>query len=570
MKQQKEKHKPAFGFLWILRQTKGGRGSLAAILLSSIGMTIANISMGLILKSFVDIATGDTNLELSIAVWIALAIILLEGVSFLVLNYFNSRFKSKIEGKMRIDLLGAVENSRLLEIQRHHSGEFLTRLTNDIQTVANCVPSLIRDIFSGVLSAILSAFLLFWFSWKLALIILIAFPLLLVSVSLFSPILQKRSRIDKENEENSRTFLQEVLGNLLLFKTYHMKENNRAKLSKLNQARVKSAVRLGIMEGVSAFSNNFMGTAMFLLALGAGAYFVLQGEIVVGSMIAIIQLLNYVIWPFANIAGSVSQVNQSIISGERIGEILSMPKEAEASPHIYAPVSGSAALSVREVDFSYVPGEKTLEQVCARFPADSLTAVIGKSGSGKSTLLKLLIGLYTPDSGAVSLEDNGRSLMGVQITPYVSYVPSTDFIFTGTVRENICMSDACPDEARMREAARQANIHEFIESLPKQYETRIGEKGNALSSGQGQRVAIARALYKGSGLLVFDEPTANLDPASIHIFREMLRTIAKGKICILVTHDVGTAKLCDFVYTMEHGRLAETSPDLLSLEDMSE
>ena len=190
-----------------------------------------------------------------------------------------------------------------------------------------------------------------------------------------------------------------------------------------------------------------------------------------------------------------------------------------------------------------------------KFEKGFVTGIAGKSGSGKSTLLKLLIGLYNPQAGKVSLKHKKGAV--ADIMPQVAYVPPADYLFSGTVTENIIMSEMKARMEEMRQAAAGANILDFIETLPEGFETPIGESGGTVSSGQAQRLAIARAIYKQSPVVVFDEPTANLDAESAEKFKQAARQIARDKICIIVTHDAPTIAICDKVYWLEDGEIRE-------------
>jgi ABC-type bacteriocin/lantibiotic exporter with double-glycine peptidase domain len=198
-----------------------------------------------------------------------------------------------------------------------------------------------------------------------------------------------------------------------------------------------------------------------------------------------------------------------------------------------------------------------LDNLSVSFEKGAVTGIVGKSGCGKSTLLKLLIGLYEPNQGNVTLKTSDGA--NAEITPQIAYVPPNDYLFSGTVAENIIMSEDNPRIDEMKAACSDANILGFIESLSGGFDTSIGESGGTVSSGQAQRLAIARAIYKKSPIVVFDEPTANLDADSVEQFKSAVRRLAqdKGKICVIVTHDASTMTVCDKVYVMEDGVISE-------------
>jgi subfamily B ATP-binding cassette protein MsbA len=295
---------------------------------------------------------------------------------------------------------------------------------------------------------------------------------------------------------------------------------------------------------------------MFMVALGVGAHFVLTGETTLGSLIAIVQLLNYIVMPLSKFAGTISHVSGAIASSGRIGALYELPADRELTA---AKSVDAVELVAENLSFSYNGEDNVFEDINVAFTKGMVTGIVGKSGCGKSTLLKLLIGLYPPRQGRVSLKTSSGA--APDILPQVAYVPPVDYLFSGTVAENIIMSESAPRENEMNAAASDANILDFIKSLPDGFDTPIGESGGTVSSGQAQRLAIARAIYKKSPIVVFDEPTANLDVDSIEQFQSAVGRLARDKICVIVTHDVSTVAVCDRVYVLENGGIREKGAD---------
>ena len=389
----------------------------------------------------------------------------------------------------------------------------------------------------------------------MACILICVIPLLIFCVAVFSPIVQKMSKQDKENEEKIRVSLQEMLDKILILKTSEMGSVLKQRNHQLLDQKIESAKRLGMAEGGSSFLNNVLGTSMMMIAMAGGAYFVIQGELEVGALIGIVQLANYVVWPFTALGDVISRTNQSIVSARRLGTIYELPQEqAEQGTDPEKEKKQIRGVEVRGVSFSY--GEvPVLQSVNADFSLGKVSALIGESGSGKSTLLKIIAGLYTPKNGAVCLR-LGKEEKNVQVTGcgYCAFVPADQLIFRDTVAGNICMAQKRQEE-RMVRCARMANIDQFIDTLENRYDTWIGEGKQAVSSGQMQRIAIARALYQGKKVLLFDEPTANLDTESIDIFIDTLRKISEERVCIVATHDERIRQICQTVYEVKDGKL---------------
>lgn len=548
--------KNEYGLKWIYKKTRGIRFQLLLYTVLIIINTVLSLSIAYFLKIFVDIATGDSSVSLFYAGRWALVIIVIGGIITMMNSVLSQLIYGKMECKLRIEIMSVIFSKKMIDISKQHTGELLTKLTTDIQAISNCFIHIIKSMIGGVISALLALGALFILSWKMALIMIILMPLLLLVMGVITPFMKKVSVVDKKNEELNRSIMQEDLSRIMLIKAYFMQNKIITKIKKTYAKKLKSGMKLGFWEGFAAFSGALVGNAMFMVALGVGAYFVVNGETTVGSLIAIVQLLNYIVSPVEKFAEAISLVSQATASSSRIGMLYELPADNE--PKISDPLD-ILELNVDNLSFSYKEENisMVLQNIKATFSKGMVTGIVGKSGSGKSTLLKLLIGIYTPQKGTIELKHTTGILQREEIIQQIAYVPPAEYLFSGTVTENIIMSDEKPDLDEMKKAAHSANILDFIEMLPNEFDTLIGESGGTLSSGQAQRIAIARAIYKKAPIIIFDEPTANLDADSIEKLKETIKCLAKDKICILVTHDISTITICDKVYVIEQGYMRE-------------
>ena len=560
-----ETQKNKYGLNWIYKKTKGTRFHLVIYTLLIIVNTVITISLAYFLKLFIDIATGDLDESLLYVGLISIGVITVGGIITILNSVLAKYIFGKTERSIRIELMGIILSRRMIDISRQHTGELLTKLTADAQAVSNCFINIIQSMVGGIASALFATVAMFFLNWKMALIMLVLTPLLMFVMGVFTPPMQKASANDKRNDEINRSIMQENLGRIMLIKTYFMQVKIIAKIKKIYAEKLKSGMKLGMWEGLVSFSGNIVAMAMFLTAIGIGAYFVLKGETTLGNLIAIVQLMNYIVSPVAGFAGAISQIGQAAASSGRIGMIYELP--ADSKPTAVNPVD-ALELTAENISFSYNGTDENggdninvLENINISFKKGVVTGLVGKSGSGKSTLLKLLIGLYTPQNGKIELRHTSGTVGGEEIMPQIAYVPPADYLFSETVSENIIMSENEPHLNDIITAASDANILEFIQSLPNGFDTLIGEGGGTVSSGQAQRLAIARAIYKKSPVIVFDEPTANLDADSIEKFQSAVKFLAKDKICIIVTHNAPTINICDKVYVLEQGYIREKSGD---------
>jgi len=546
-----------YGLGWIFTHTKGSRPFIALFAFMVILSTSLEVSFAFFLKAFIDIAMGESSASLLAVGLTSLAVLGACGLIMMLSSVVAKYIYGKTERGLRAGLLNTIFTRRMSDISRQHTGELMTKLTLDVQAVSDCFPNIVRNFVGGAASLLIAVTSMFLLDWRLALILLILTPILMVILGVLTPLITKASEKDKENDESNRSMMQEYLSRIMLIKTYFMQDKTVAKVKDNYSAKLRSGMKLGMWEGLTMFSGMLMGFSMFLIAIGVGAYFVMQGQTTFGNLVAIVQLLNYVVNPIARFAETISLVSQAKASAGRIGSIVDLPADSQCGK---APAINADELVAENISFSYDTEDEdssmVLENIHVTFDKGHVAGIVGKSGSGKSTLLKLLIGLYEPDSGNVSLNHVHGTLTGEEIMPQVAYVPPVDYIFSGTIADNIIMSENEPRSGDMEKAAHDANILDFIQSLPQGFDTVIGESGGTVSSGQAQRIAIARAIYKGSPVLVFDEPTANLDADSIEKFQTAIKQISKEKICIVVTHDTSTMTACDSILELEGGRVS--------------
>jgi len=544
-----------YGIKWVLAHTRKCRPQMIIYAFLTLCIPIIQLIFAYFMKMFIDIATGNSDNSLLNAALYSIAAIIAGGIVTMINSVLAKFIYGTTEREIRTELMRVITTRKLLDISKQHSGELMTRLTADVQMVSSCYSIISENIIGGLASALFAATALFFLNWKIAIILLILTPLMMFLMGALTPKIQKISVIDKTNDEVNRNIMQENLNRLTLIKAYSMQSITVGKVEQTYKDKLKSGMRLGVLEGFAAFLGALSGNVMSLVTLGLGSYFVLNGETTVGSLIMIVQLLNYIVTPIAKFPAAVAQIGQASASAERIGGIYELPEEITSTSEPSKP----SELIAENLCFSYLPQEDILTEINLSFRKGEVTGIVGKSGSGKSTLLKLLMGLYSPTNGNIKLKCGAETFSGEDIISQVAYVPPEDYLFSGTISENITMSDSKCNNDKLGTAAASANISDYVQSLADGFNSILGEGGNTVSSGQAQRIAIARAIYKDSGVFIFDEPTANLDQESVEMFKSTVKKLAYDNICIIVTHDPSTVKICDKVYTLENGKVSEKS-----------
>ena len=481
------------------------------------------------------------------------------------LNAVSSRVSAlvglQVNKEIRADLFGKFLRTGWQSISGYHSGDLLNRLDRDAGTVAGSVlgwiPSLITGLvqFLGVLGVIV------YFDPVMAVLALLSVP---VTGAVFGALTPKLRRYNQEvmaATGDLTAFYSDSLQNIQSVKAFGLVDRFQEKLEGLQNRHMALSLRQnGLSVKVSA-AMSLLGMATAYLCLGWGVYRLWSGRIDFGTMVLFIQLSGYL----SSAANSLLQLGPRVIgatvSAKRIMTILDLPREPEVeAPEVEAlrQDPGGVGVELRQVGFSYRPGEPVLTNSNFRAAPGQVAAIVGPSGAGKTTLLRLLLCLIQPQWGSAELF--GAAGTRLALCPgartLFSYVPQEKALFSGTVAETLRLARPEATEAQLWEALELAEMADTVRTLPKGLDSPIGQDGGLLSEGQGQRLSIARALLHDAPILLLDEATSALDVATE---RRILRNIMaryRSKTCIVTTHRPSVLTMCTQVYEIRDGRLA--------------
>jgi ATP-binding cassette subfamily B protein len=451
----------------------------------------------------------------------------------LPLSYFESRYVGDIVSRVQ-------ENEK---IQRFLTGQTLSILL-DLLTLV---------IYLGMM---------FWYSWRMALFVLFTVPPFFILALASTSILRRISReiFNAGAEENS--YLIESLTGIRTVRSLAIEQTVRWRweelLNKLIRKTFNAQVisnRLSVMTGVI---ETFVNTAL----LWYGASLVINQELTIGQLVAFNMLVGNVISPFQRLSLLWNELQEIVISTERINDVLEAePEEDLQNKPRKSLGSLRGYIRFQNVTFRYHPESDTnvLENINFEIQPEQMVAMVGRSGSGKTTLSKLILGLYPPTDGKVFID--GQDVTSISLRSLRSQVGVVDqdtFLFGGTIRENIAVAHPDVSLSEIIQAAQMAGADEFIQQLPLGYETQIGEGGGMLSGGQRQRLAIARALLGNPRLLLLDEATSHLDAESERIIQNNLKTILKERTSVIIAHRLSTVRNADLILVLDHGLLVES------------
>ncbi len=446
------------------------------------------------------------------------------------------------------------------------TGILVSRIMNDAEGIRNLVGSGLVQLVGGLLTAAMGLTVLFWLNWHLTVVTMLVLAAfgggMAYAFNTLRPLFKERGKITGDVIGR----LTEALGGIRVVKSYTAEKREEIVFT-------QGAHRLfrNIAQSMTGVSATTAGSTVIIGIIGVlmiwlGGKAILAGQMTLGDLIMYIFFIGLVAAPLVSIASIGTQITEAFAGLDRIREILDMPTETDedASRASIERLQGDVAFD--DVSFEYNPGVPVLKNVSFSATAGTTTALVGSSGSGKSTLISLVMAFNRPSSGRILVD--GRDLAGIRLGEYRSQLASVlqeNFLFDGTIVENVGYAKPRASREEIIEACRVAHCDEFIKGFPKGYDTVVGERGIKLSGGQRQRVSIARAILANPRVLILDEATSSLDSESEEMIQDGLRNLRAGRTTFVIAHRLSTIRSSDQILVLEGGVIVErgTHADLL-------
>ncbi|OMD34114.1 hypothetical protein BSK49_24040 [Paenibacillus odorifer] len=486
--------------------------------------------------------------------------LLVSAINGFIDRYLKNKIAAKIRNELRLDMMRHALALPQSYFDRNHSGDLLSRFTNDNQSVGNATGEVMIDLIRNPLLALAAFGYLLYINWLLALICFAMGPLMFLTGKIFGSAMRENSVKIQTNMSKITSFLHDILGSSMVFKSFSIERRLMKQYQEHSENITSEELKRGRIEGATGSFSSFLGNFTFLLALVVAGYFVAKGSLEVGAMIAFIQLMNYLVMPFSSLPGLINSMQQSLGAAGRIFEVLDSPVEVETLPEVETKQPEFESMVMSSISFSYPGAERqSINKISLELQKGTQMAVVGPSGGGKSTLFKLLLGLYEPDEGEVIINGQRINEMSLaKLRSYFSYVPQEAGLYTGSIRDNIRNGNPEADEQEILEALRKANAYDFVMELPEGLDTDIGEEGSRLSGGQRQRLSIARAILRNAPILLLDEATAALDNESEKLVQQAIRKLMGDKTTLVIAHRLSTIQNADIILVMENGEIVES------------
>jgi ABC-type multidrug transport system fused ATPase/permease subunit len=535
------------------------RGRLA------LGMGLMAISRmaGLVLpatsKILIDDVVGKSRADLLWPLALATgAATVVQAITGFALNQVLGITAQKSITEMRLAVERHVSRLPVSYFDSTKTGVLISRIMTDAEGIRNLVGNGLVQLVGSIVTGAIALGVLFWLNWRLTtatLVLLAAFGgVMSLAFTRLRPIFRERGKINAEVTGR----LTETLGGIRIVKAYTAERRESLVFAKGVHRLFRNVARS--MLGVSAVhsaSTVIIGIiGILMIVVGGGA--ILEGRMTLGDFVMYIFFTGLVAAPVVSIASIGTQISEAFAGLDRIREVRQMATEDQEDADRESIEEIRGDVEFEDVRFSYVPGVEVLKGVSFHAPAGTTTALVGSSGSGKSTLIGLVMAFHRPDSGAIRID--GRDLGTLKLRHYRSelgIVLQDNFLFDGTVADNIGFSKPDATRAEIEAAGTVAHVDDFVRGFEQGYDTVVGERGVKLSGGQRQRIAIARAILADPRILILDEATSSLDSESEAAIQDGLRTLRHGRTTFVIAHRLSTIRSADQILVIEHGEIVE-------------
>lgn len=503
------------------------------------------------------IVREDLQMLKYLLIAVAAAIVIQAVTSFLLTKILS------VEAQRLISVLRAQVQKKILRLpvrffDNSKSGALVSRIMTDVEGVRNLVGTGLVQLVGGLLTSVISLILLIRISPLMTLYVLVPVAIFgLVSLKAFAfirPIFRERGVINAEVTGR----LTETLNGIRVIKGFNAEEQEiktfEGGVEKLFLNVKKSLTSTSLVTSSATFLLGLASTGI----MGIGSYMIMEGNLTFGDFLSFTLYLGFMIAPIIQMSNIGSQLTEAFAGLDRTEEIMNMEPEDDGSTRTIHIGDITGEIVFQDVSFAYEEGKTVLNGINFMAPAGSVTALVGTSGSGKSTIAGLVATYLTPTSGRITVD--GIDLSRVNLDSYRSHlgvVLQDDFLFEGTIRENILFPRPGATAQELDQAVHAAYVHEFSDRFENGLDTVIGERGVKLSGGQRQRIAIARAILADPRILILDEATSNLDTESESFIQQSLQTLMRGRTTFVIAHRLSTIRQADQILVIEQGSIAE-------------
>jgi ATP-binding cassette subfamily B protein len=549
-----------FGFSWFWPALQRHRNILLQVLLASFVVQLFSLANPLLIQIIIDKVISQRSLDTLQVLGVALVVVtLLEGVLGSLRTFLFTETTNRIDLRLGSEVIDHLLRLPLDYFDRRPVGELGTRIA-EMEKIRNFLTGQALTTVLDAAFSIIYIVVMALYSWLLTIVALGVVPIQVLLTLLGAPLFRRQYRQAAQENAQTQSHLVEVLTGIQTVKAQNVEVVSRWKWQEMYHKYISRTFEKTITGTALNETSQVLQKLSQLLVLWVGAVLVLKGELTLGQLIAFRIISGYVTQPLLRLSNIWQNIQELKVSFERLADVVDTPQESNLEDQKKIPLPPlQGSVRFENVNFRFNPGKpQVLKNVSLDVQAGTFVGVVGQSGSGKSTLMKLLPRLYSPESGRILID--GYDIDKVELYSLrrqIGIVPQDPLLFSGSVSDNIALTDPEASSDSIVQAAHLACAHDFVMELPAGYSTDVGERGAGLSGGQRQRIAIARTLLGNPKLLVMDEATSALDYDTERRVCENLRTKLTGCTVFFITHRLSTIRRADLIVMMHQGAIVE-------------
>lgn len=491
------------------------------------------------------------------AVLAGLAITLLENSFSVAGSYVNTRLEQGMILDFRSDMFQHAQRLSLAFHDRKRSGMVIYAINNQASAAAGLLMSL-QPLAQSVLTLVGMFWILLSIDWQLAVLSLTVIPFLYYAVGYYIKHIQTRLEEVKAMEGESLSIIHEAISMMRVIIAFGREDHEYNRFRRQGEHAVGARVKLTVRQTFFSLAVNLTTAAGTALVLGLGAYSALQGRLTGGDLLVVMAYIAAVYQPLESISYTLGSLQDQIVSLRIAFRLLDTRPDIQDAPDARPLSRARGHLVFENVHFNYAGRTNTLKNISFEARPGEVIAIVGQTGAGKSTLVSLIPRFYDPRQGRVLLDGHDlRELQLSSMREQISIVMQEPLLFSGTIADNIRYGNLDASQEQIVAAARAANAHDFIQKLPKQYDTELGERGIQLSGGERQRISVARAFLKDAPILILDEPTSSIDSKTEEVILEALERLMVGRTTLMIAHRLSTIRNADRIIALANGEVVE-------------
>lgn len=551
------------------------KGAFFLSILCMLGFTLAELLTPWPIKIIFDHILLDKPLSLSFSflkgifeegkvvplIVISLMILLIaifRGAFSYLQIYITSRIGYQMVYALRRELFTHIQRLSLSFHSRARSGELLTKITGDTNALRELFAESTLAFLSHILTVIGMFVIMFAMNWKLSLIVLTTLPILFYALFHLYGKIKASAKKQRRKEGKIASRISEILTSISMVQAFGRERYEEERFVTESTQTLEESIRTAQLEAASTRFVEIISAIGIWGGILFGSLEVIKGHMTPGDVLVFASYLTNIYKPIKNMAKLSARFSKAMVSAERIGEILEIEPEIEDDPNAVEASGLKGEIVFDQVSFNYQDGKPVLKDISFSISPGEQVALVGVSGAGKSTIANLILRLYDPQEGIISIDGMDiRQYKRESLRREIGIVLQDSILFGTTIRENISYGKHDATMEEIEDAAKQAHAHEFISALPEGYDTIIGERGSTLSGGQRQRISLARALIKIPSILILDEPTSAVDAESARLIEEAVKRLQEGKTCLVIVHQFSSIKDFDQILVLKSGDVVE-------------